>query len=491
MRSIAVLAALVLPTLAAASVEVEWVEFTAGVSIALDASDNVFTAYYSYSPGGDITVTKRNLDGGLLWESTYDQLDGTKWEKATWVQTDRNGSVLVSGSLMSGYSNPVNAASTLMKFNADGDLEWRKVFETDFDGSFTTKCLVDEDDNIYVLGMGSGAPGFVAKVKKFAPDGTVLWTYHDTDGIGRPVNFKLVPGDGIVIAARSIFGSINGYAKIDRDGNRLWGFPGVNSLTVGDADGDELGNTYLVHGVYEMGGGTTIKKLSPGGALLWSHDYDLAAFRVEVGGDDHPVVCGFPDQNTPGAAFLKADPDGGIVWSNPDADGPLGLLLHAHMIMDADDNIYLAAGLLNQMAVCKVDRDGTSAWTATTPGSNAYALALGSDRSVYVVDGATAKLRQSSPAEVVAPALSAATLTCAPNPCRTAATIQYRIPSTGPVTLRLHDSRGNRVAVLVDEVQAQGRQSVQFGVSGLTSGVYYYQLQYGATVEGGRLTVVK
>lgn len=271
-------------------VSIDWVQFTRGVSIATDNTNNVYTVDYDYNPAGDITLTKRDTDGNFLWSEKYDQTDNSKWEKATWVAVDNLGNVYVSGTLMSGYSNPVNAASILMKFDTNGNLVWRNVYENSFDGSYTKKCLIDSDNNIYVLGMGSGPAGFVTKVKKFTPEGLALWTYYDADGIGAPINFKFTPDNGLVITGRAIFGSVNGYAKIDLDGNKIWSFPGVNSLTIGDSDGDEFGNTYLVHGEFITNGGTTVKKISPTGSLIWSNNYSLAGFRVEVGTDNLPYV---------------------------------------------------------------------------------------------------------------------------------------------------------------------------------------------------------
>ncbi|MBK6879156.1 MAG: hypothetical protein IPG99_22645 [Ignavibacteria bacterium] len=96
----------------------------------------------------------------------YDQTDNTKWEKAVWVETDNLGNAIVAGNLMSGYSSPVNAASILMKFDPNGNLLWRNVYENSFDGSYTKKCIVDASNNIYVLGMGNSAQyGYVTKVK--------------------------------------------------------------------------------------------------------------------------------------------------------------------------------------------------------------------------------------------------------------------------------------------------------------------------------------
>lgn len=380
-----------------AQVTTEWVNQPRGVSIATDASNNVYTVDWEYNPGGDITLTKRSTSGNILWQVAYNNTDVTRFEVATWVETDNLGNILVSGTIRSGFSNPVDAASILMKYDAAGNLLWRKVYESSFDGSYTKKCLVDAANNIYVLGMGSGPLGYVTKVKKFAPNGGTLWTYYDNAGIGAPVNFKFTPDKKIVIAARGIIGSVNGYAKIDLNGNNIWNYPGVFSLYVGDAAGDSFGNTYLTHQEYVFNGRGEIKKLSPSGTLIWEKFHTMVGYRVEVGTDNAAVISGFPNGGTGGAAFMKYDSNGNVLWQNMDADGPsYSLLLHAQMGLDDDNNAYLAAGTLFDMAVCKVNSNGSSAWTQTAPGGFAYGFDLGTDNNVYVVGGNTAKFAQTS-----------------------------------------------------------------------------------------------
>ena len=374
---------------------VDWSNYPGGVSVATDASNNVYSAYWDYNAAGDIYLTKRDVDGNIIWEVSYDNTDNTRHEVATWVETDSQGNILVSGTIRSGYSNPVNANSLLMKFNPSGNLLWRVVYETDFDGSYTRKCIVDSLDNIYVLGTGHNGTSVVTKVKKFSPGGSVLWTYMNNDGIGLPINFKFTPDNGILISARSYYGSINGYAKLTTDGAHVWSYPGVNSLTVGDAAGDSDGNSYIVHGEYVSNGGTVIRKVSPTGSLIWENVYALIAFRVEVGSDDMPVAVGFSNTGTGGASFIKVNSSGGIVWANPDADGALNLLAHAQIKMDAFDNIYLGAGVLYAMAICKVNSDGSSAWTVTISGSSTVSgFDIGSDNNVYVAGGTIARIVQ-------------------------------------------------------------------------------------------------
>ncbi|MBI1192989.1 MAG: hypothetical protein GC205_07440 [Bacteroidetes bacterium] len=380
---------------------VEWVEFTRGVSIATDAAENVYTADWEYNPAGDIYLTKRNTDGVLQWIVKYENTDNTRHEVATWVATDNNGDILVSGTIRSGYFSPVNAASLLMKFDPAGNLLWRQVYESSFDGSYTRKCLVDADNNIYVLGLGFGTVGMVTKVKKFAPDGTALWSYFDTGGIGAPLNFKFTLDNHLVLSGRFLFGSGGGYSKIDLDGNNVWNYPAGFSLTAGDVAGDADGNAYVVHGTSVGTGGVTVRKLSPAGTLLWEQPTTIAAFRVDVGTDGAPVISGFPNSGTPGAAFAKFSPTGTQLWENLDADGPgNALLLHAQMQLDENNNAYLAAGTLFSQALCKINADGTEGWTALTSGGYATGFAFGTTAAhIYLVGGATAKIVQETPCE--------------------------------------------------------------------------------------------
>lgn len=377
---------------ASAQVTTDWAVPNGASTIAVDAANSVYTAYGTYALGAEITLTKHDVNGNLLWNASYDQTDPTKWENAPFVAVDHAGDVVVSATLMSGYSNPVNAASIVMKFDRDGNFLWRQVYENPFDGSYTRKCLVDASDHIYVLGMGSGPTGFVTRIKKFDPAGNAVWTWYDGVGIGAPLNFKWSPDGYLLITGRGIYGSVNGYAKVDTSGNAIWS-RSAYSLAIGDLAGDSLGNTYLLRDNYSYSAQNVIEKIDPVGATLWQATYDLAAQRIEIGPDDLPIACGYPNQGSFGAAFMKVDANGTELWKNRDADGALSLLLHAQLMIDARGAAYLAAGTLFDMAICKVQSDGTSAWTQLTPGGYAFAMALGaSDASVFVVGGQTARL---------------------------------------------------------------------------------------------------
>ena len=78
-----------------------------------------------------------------------------------------------------------------------------------------------------------------------------------------------------------------------------------------------------------------------------------------------------------------------------------------------------------------------------------------------------------------------------PNPFNPSTTITYAIPDQTDVRLEVYNINGQRVAVLVDEVQQAGEHRVPFDASGLASGVYLYRLQAGSFTKTERMVLLK
>lgn len=374
-----------------------WINEPGAVAVARDAADAVFTARWDFNPAGDIHVAKRDAAGSLQWEASFDNQDTNRHEVATFVAADSAGSVLVSGTLRSGFSNPVNAASLLMKFSPDGQLLWRRVYGSSFDGSSTRRVVVDPQDRAHVLGLGVCPNGLVGTVRQFHADGSPGWIWCDSLGVGAPNMLKATPDGQFVIAARSITGSLQGFVRLDAAGQTVWSLTGIVSQTVGDIAGDDQGNSYLVFADPVSGAGSRLRKVSPSGTTLWERTHPMSAFRVEVGPDGAPVLSGFPNAGSGGASFSKFSTGGDELWTNPEASG-VGLLLHSAMRVDASGSAYLSGSTLTEMGVAKVNADGSSAWSRLLPGGSSTGMVLGSENQVYLAGGIyTARIDQTSP----------------------------------------------------------------------------------------------
>jgi hypothetical protein len=78
-----------------------------------------------------------------------------------------------------------------------------------------------------------------------------------------------------------------------------------------------------------------------------------------------------------------------------------------------------------------------------------------------------------------------------PNPFNPSTTIQFSLPKSGDVTLKIFNLLGEEVKTLVEEYREAGKHSVQFNASQLASGIYFYRLQAGSFVETKKMILLR
>ena len=78
-----------------------------------------------------------------------------------------------------------------------------------------------------------------------------------------------------------------------------------------------------------------------------------------------------------------------------------------------------------------------------------------------------------------------------PNPFNPITNIEYRIPNSEVVTLKIYNLIGQEVATLVSENQNAGNHSYQFDGKNLASGIYYYQLVAGDFMEVKKMILLR
>jgi hypothetical protein len=78
-----------------------------------------------------------------------------------------------------------------------------------------------------------------------------------------------------------------------------------------------------------------------------------------------------------------------------------------------------------------------------------------------------------------------------PNPFNPVTTMQYSIPQRSNVILKVYDVLGNEVATLVNEEKPAGSYEVEFSAAGLSSGIYFYQLQAVNFVETKKMILLR
>jgi hypothetical protein len=78
-----------------------------------------------------------------------------------------------------------------------------------------------------------------------------------------------------------------------------------------------------------------------------------------------------------------------------------------------------------------------------------------------------------------------------PNPFNPSTAISFQLSISGYVSLKVYDVLGNKVTTLVSEVKSAGNYEVKFDASQLSSGIYFYKLQEGSSVETKKMILLK
>ncbi|MCF6271442.1 MAG: T9SS type A sorting domain-containing protein [Melioribacteraceae bacterium] len=78
-----------------------------------------------------------------------------------------------------------------------------------------------------------------------------------------------------------------------------------------------------------------------------------------------------------------------------------------------------------------------------------------------------------------------------PNPFNPSTVINFSIPESGLVTLKVFNILGQEVVELVNDVKSAGTYEVSFDASGLTTGMYVYKIQSGNYTATKKMMLIK
>ena len=78
-----------------------------------------------------------------------------------------------------------------------------------------------------------------------------------------------------------------------------------------------------------------------------------------------------------------------------------------------------------------------------------------------------------------------------PNPFNPSTTIKYEIPNTSKVSLKVFNTIGEEILLLVNEEQDAGLYEIDFDATGLASGIYFYKLIANNFVQTKKMILIK
>ncbi len=78
-----------------------------------------------------------------------------------------------------------------------------------------------------------------------------------------------------------------------------------------------------------------------------------------------------------------------------------------------------------------------------------------------------------------------------PNPFNPSTKIEFSLPAKQAVSLKIFNLLGQEIATLVNREMNEGNYNINFDASGLSSGIYLYQLKAGNYVQTKKMTLLK
>lgn len=290
----------------------------------------------SFNGGFDSYITKYSSSGVQLWTKLF----GTNAaEMADTIATSLDGSIYISGftdGSPDGQMNNGNYDGFLVKYNANGEKIWTRLF-----GTSTTDLPLDittaTDGSIYVTGTtygsmtGANSGKSDVFVTKYTANGLRVWT-KQFGATGDDLGMTIKTGtDGSVYIGGATDGSFDGninsggldgfLTKFSADGLKVWtkfigtnGADGVGSLAIGIDGAIYASGTTAGSLDGKINKGDTagyLIKYTPDGVKIWTELIDTSsedtALSVETSFDGSIYVSGYTEGQINGQKVIGSD----------------------------------------------------------------------------------------------------------------------------------------------------------------------------------------
>jgi hypothetical protein len=484
--------------------------FESGVSSwTLDGQFNLITNAQNYSvlnPGINPTLVTLPDNGHLpsafsgnhmCWfgETATGTFIGAGWD--TIYQEPKNGGTSAEpqmGSFISPAIDLTGVSHAQFSFKT-----WWEIEGVDVDFYDLMQIEISTDNGVSFQPIGRGAINPLNDV-----DGE-SWKPYSSGGLGEPgvwLNqlFDLSPWVGNMIHLRFRFDTVDALYN----GFRGWFIddvsvtsdplpaPDITSVVPSLAYGGEIvninGNNFINGAIIDIGGSVVSAVISTNLAqieapYLPAGTYDVTITNPDGQSDTEVNGLTITDVNPPLITYI--DPDSAEVGTSVPVTIS-GDYFEAGTMVDIG-----GAALLNQTVVNYFTITGNSPntlpvgnhrVTVTNPDGQYDRLILG-----FRVYGTTA-IDDPGQSEIAG---GFSLQQNYPNPFNPTTRIDFTIPVTGLVQLKVFNLVGQEVATIISEVLSAGSHSVQFSGENLNSGVYFYQLKAGKQSEMKKFILMK
>ena len=472
-----------------------------------------------------------------LWTKIY---NGNENDYGNTVQQTSDGGFVIVGQTGSVNGQTDSGDIWLIKTNSDGDTLWTKQFDSG--GRDDAVSVQQTSDNGFFIAGNKIIPGSSDEdiwIIRTDQNGDTIWSKTFGGSIGDKIYSAQLTSDGGFILAGRTFntGTVQDswIIRMDANGDSIWtrvlNGPGndyIRSIKE-TADGGFIATGFYFSttvGASDIWlirtnavGDTLWTKIYNGPYYSYSFDYGKDVIQTPDGGFLVAArINGLPNTTNSNIWLLRTDSNGDTLWTKE--FGGLGIE-EATSLQQTEDGDFIIAGYTYDGTtsidawLIKTDSNGDTLWTKVYGDSSNdqfRSVSVTSDGG-YVIVGYSSSFG-SGDSDVWLLRLNSENSTVVeneidnpqnfmlfqnyPNPFNPSTKIKYVISNVEThrdaslrTTLKVYDVLGNEVATLVDEFKPAGSYEVEFIANQLPSGIYFYQLQSGESIQTKKLMLLK
>jgi photosystem II stability/assembly factor-like uncharacterized protein len=329
------------------------------------------------------------------------------------------------------------------------------------------------------------AGSFPDGVKMFSPSYGIA--ICDPTASGQPYQFRYTTNGGTnwllsptSPIATSEFGVINAFEFIDT--NMIW---------VGAANTVASATTCKIYRTVNGINGTWLNTVVPGTGNTSGLYYQAVAFT-----DKNNGMAGSNANN------IVKTTDGGLTWTavTPPSNMPTFAVINANALKDGSNIIRMSLQSATTGYHSFLTTNYGAAWTEETLPSQGTTNGIQHmnflNKNLGFAGGKAGTILKFGTPTGVQPENNLPenfrVSQNYPNPFNPSTVIEYQLPKSSMVTLKVYNTLGQEVASLVNGLVNAGTHKAQFNAAGLSSGIYYYVIKAGENfVQSKKMILIK